>query len=96
MLPGIFIGYALNSEGGWTGDLTDWHDIENTNKCKKYVHFLAQVVSLRQDSRARRRTLRRRRVESTRGDAPSTLGEARVDLFCKAQGITLCKKKTEF
>ena len=30
MLPGKFTGYALNSGGGWTGDLiiADWHDIE--------------------------------------------------------------------
>ena len=31
VLSGTLIGYALNSGGGWTGDLTieDWHDIEN-------------------------------------------------------------------
>ena len=31
MIQGIFIGYALNSGGGWTRDLiiADWHDIEN-------------------------------------------------------------------
>ena len=29
VLPGVFIRYALNSEGGWTGDLiiADWRDI---------------------------------------------------------------------
>ena len=30
ILLGIFIGYALNSGGGWTGDLivADWHETE--------------------------------------------------------------------
>ena len=39
MLPGKIIGYALNSGGGWTGDLViaDWHDIENSVASEGHV-----------------------------------------------------------
>ena len=54
MLPGIFIRYALNSGGGWAGDLiiADWDDVtsflseevEINKNCRKYQIFLAQMV----------------------------------------------------
>ena len=40
MFPGVFIGYALNSGGGWTEDLTiaDLHDIENNAASEVHVN----------------------------------------------------------
>ena len=39
MLPGIFIGYALNFGGGWSVDLiiVDWHHIENNVASEVHV-----------------------------------------------------------
>ena len=39
VLSGMLIGYALNSGGGWTGDLiiADWHDIENNVTSEVHV-----------------------------------------------------------
>ena len=39
MLPGIFIGCALDSGGSWTGDLiiADWHDTDNNVASEVHV-----------------------------------------------------------
>ena len=39
IIPGIFIGYALNSGGGWTGDsiIADWHNIDNNVTSEVHV-----------------------------------------------------------
>ena len=36
VLSGIFIGYALQTGGGWTGDLllVDWEDVENAESVR--------------------------------------------------------------
>ena len=50
MLPGIFVGYALNSGGGWTGDVitADWHEIENNIASEVHVkRFKSKVVRIK-------------------------------------------------
>ena len=39
MLPGIFIGYALDSGGSWKVELiiADWHDIDNNVASEVHV-----------------------------------------------------------
>ena len=49
ILPGIIIGYALNSGGGWTRDLiiANWHDIENNGASEVYVkRFQSKEVGI--------------------------------------------------
>ena len=52
VLSGIFIGYALQTGGGWTGDLLliDWEDVENAESFRDiYVkRFKAQEVNVLQ------------------------------------------------
>ena len=49
MLPGICIGFTLNSGGGRTGDMivADWHDIENYDAPGVHVQYSSpkEVVS---------------------------------------------------
>ena len=49
MLPGIFIGHAVNSGEGWTEDLiiADWHDIENNVASEVHVkRFKSKEVDI--------------------------------------------------
>ena len=52
MLPGVFVGYAQNAGGGWTGDLlvADWDEIEKAQNHKN-IHVkrfkAAEVQTLR-------------------------------------------------
>ena len=50
MLPGILIGYALNSGGGWTGDLiiADWIHTENYVASEVHARrFESKVVGIK-------------------------------------------------
>ena len=50
MLPGIFIGYALNSGEGWTRDLVivDWHDFDNNVASEVHVmRFKSEGVGIK-------------------------------------------------
>ena len=90
MFPAIFIGYALISGEGWTGDwiIADWHDIENNVASEVHVArlkskeveeqdafiFSCADVSLKQEGHAQRETLRHQSVESFDAGVPSTFG----------------------
>ena len=106
MLPGIFIGNALNSGGGWTGDvlIADWQDIENQFKSKEVgikklqeaFTFPCAEGSLRQEGHAQRQTFRHQRVESLdAGGVPSTLGEARSDPLQCVRDISLQEEESQ-
>ena len=92
MLPGIVIGYALNSGGGSTGYLiiADWHDVENYVAAEVRVKsFKSKDVGIRKmqdafiflcaDVSREQEGHAQRRFDA--GGVPSTLGQGRVDFF---------------
>ena len=85
MLPGTFIGYALNSGGGWTRLLiiADRHDIENNvasevpgNRFKFKEVGIKQIAGSIHMS-LRRRSLKTRRSRTTSNSTPPESRELR-------------------
>ena len=99
MLPGMFIGYARRTGGGWTGNLiiADLHDIarpiltskDPRQKLKDAFVFHCADGSSKQEGHAQRQTSRHRVESVDVGGVPSTLGEARVNLLQCARGDSL-------
>ena len=108
MFPGILVGHALNSGGGWTGDVTivDWHDTENNVASEVHVkRFKSKEVGISTIAGSIRISLRRwfsktRTSRTTSNLAPPESRELRRGestlYFWEARGDCLqCKKKAE-
>ena len=85
MLPGTFIGYALNSGGGWTRLLiiADWHDVENNVASEVPGNrFKFEEVGIKEIAGSihmslRRRSLKTRRSRTTSNSTPPESRELR-------------------
>ena len=99
MLPGMFIGYVLNSGGGWTGDMiiADWHDIEDFVASEYHVNrFKSKKVGIKklQDVSSKINALETRRSRTTSNCSPPKSrmlrrGEEYLRHWAR-RGVTLC------
>ena len=85
MLPGIFVGCALNSGERWAGDviIADWHDIENYVTSKVHIKKVQVQRSCSQETAGNMHISLRRWLPNTRRNKGRPKGCSWVQRLCQ-------------